>query len=118
MTFTCLLLNHLATTYTCLLLDHFIICLSVIAANDPVVFVIYADSANLLDKPGWKRFSSIAKRPKEMFRMANRSKLRSYRTVPKYMYGFKIPRDYEHAIELDKRNDYLTPKQQHCIHLD
>jgi hypothetical protein len=36
--------------------------------------------------------------------MANQVKLRSFRTAPKYMYGIEIPRDYQHALELDARN--------------
>jgi hypothetical protein len=39
-----------------------------------------------------------------MFRMANQAKLRSFRTAPKYMYGFGVPKDYEHAVKLDDRN--------------
>jgi hypothetical protein len=39
-----------------------------------------------------------------MFRMANQAKLRSFRTAPKYMYGFEVPKDYQHAIRLDTRN--------------
>ena len=36
--------------------------------------------------------------------MANQAKLRSYNTAPKFKYGFEIPRDYNHAKWLDKRN--------------
>ena len=39
-----------------------------------------------------------------MLRMVNQSKLRSYKTSKKYMYGFEIPRNYEDAIRLDKLN--------------
>ena len=78
--------------------------LSSIAADDPVTCAIYASENNLLDKPGWKRFKSIAKRQKKLFRMANQAKLRSFRMAPKYKYGFEIPRDYKHAMELDKKN--------------
>ena len=75
--------------------------LTTIAADDPVTCAIYAKDNNLLDAPGWKRFKPIAKRQKHMFRMANQAKLRSFRLAPKYKYGFEIPRDYKHAIELD-----------------
>jgi hypothetical protein len=33
--------------------------------------------------------------------MANQAKLKSFRTAPRYMYGFKIPRNFAHAIWLD-----------------
>jgi hypothetical protein len=78
--------------------------LSVIAADDPVSCAIYARENNLLDLDGWKRFKGIAKRQKKMFRMANQAKLRSFQTAPKYMYGFEIPKDYQHAVRLDTRN--------------
>jgi hypothetical protein len=78
--------------------------LSVIAADDPVSCAIYARDKDLLELEGWKRFKGIAKRQKKFFRMANQAKLRSFRTAPKYMYGFEVPKDYEHAVRLDRRN--------------
>ncbi len=38
--------------------------------------------------------------------MANQAKLRSFRTAPRYMYGFEIPRDYSHAVRLDSQNGH------------
>jgi hypothetical protein len=78
--------------------------LSIIGADDPVTCAIYARDNNLLDLPGWKRFKTIAKRQKKFIRMVNQAKLRSYRTAPRYKYGFEVPRDYEHAKRLDERN--------------
>ena len=78
--------------------------LSIIAADDPVTCAIYAKDCNLLDKPGWKRFKSIAKRQKKFTRMVNQAKLRSFRRSPKYKYGFEVPHDYNHAKRLDERN--------------
>ena len=34
--------------------------------------------------------------------MINKAKLRSYSHTPKYMFGLEIPRNYAHALELDK----------------
>ena len=31
----------------------------------------------------------------------NQAKLRSYNRAPKLKYGFKVPRDYDHAMEID-----------------
>ena len=78
--------------------------LSIIAASDPVTCAIYAKDNNLLKHDGWKRFSRLAKRQKKMLRMANQAKLKSYRTAPVYKYGVEIPRNHEHAMELDKKN--------------
>jgi hypothetical protein len=60
--------------------------------------------STLLDTPGWKRFKHIAKSEKKFTRMVNQAKLRSYNTAPRYKYGFEVPRTYEQALCLDKRN--------------
>jgi hypothetical protein len=78
--------------------------LRAIAADDPVSCAIYARENVLLDKPGLKRFKHIAKREKKFTCMVNQAKLRSYNTAPHYKYGFEIPRTYEQALCLDKRN--------------
>jgi hypothetical protein len=78
--------------------------LTTIAADDPVTCAIYAKDHNLLDTTGWKQFKGIARRQRHMFRMANQAKLRSFRLAPKYKYGFEIPRDYKHAVELDEKH--------------
>jgi hypothetical protein len=78
--------------------------LAVIAIDDPVSCAIYARENDLLDKPGWKRFTHIAKHEKKFTRMVNQAKLRSFNTAPCYKYGFEVPRTYEQALRLDKRN--------------
>ena len=78
--------------------------LDIIAKDDPVTCAIYARKNNLLHLPGWKPFKAIAKREKKLLRMANQAKLKSYRLTPKYKFGFEVPRDYKHAINLDKKN--------------
>ena len=74
--------------------------LSVIAADDPVTCAIYAREQDLLDQEGWKRFKGIAKRDKKLLRMVNQAKLRSYRTAPKYKYGYEVPHDFAHLFRL------------------
>jgi hypothetical protein len=76
--------------------------LNTIAADDPVTCAIYAKDNGLLETDGWKLFRCLAKRAKKMLRMVNQSKLRSYKTCNKYMYGFEIPMNYEDATRLDK----------------
>jgi hypothetical protein len=78
--------------------------LGIIAADDPVTCAMYARDNDPLLHPGWKRFNTITKKQKKMFCMANQAKLRSFRTPPKYQYGFELPRNYAHCIELDGRN--------------
>jgi Reverse transcriptase (RNA-dependent DNA polymerase) len=78
--------------------------LGVIAADDPVSCAIYACDHNLLESDGWKHFRGIAKRQNKLLHMVNQAKLNSFRTAPRYKFGFKVPRDYNHAKELDKHN--------------
>jgi hypothetical protein len=80
--------------------------LTIIAADDPVSCAIYGKKAGILEHDGWKRFKSIAKQQKKIFRMANQAKLRSFRTAPRYMYRFEIPRDYAHTVRLDLQNGH------------
>ena len=39
-----------------------------------------------------------------MIRMVKQAKLRSNNYSPKYMFGFEVPRNYDNALELDKKN--------------
>ena len=57
-----------------------------------------------MELPGWRQFRYIAKRHKKYVRMVNQAKLRSYNSAPRFKYGFEIPRNYLHAIQLDERN--------------
>ena len=78
--------------------------LHIIAADDPVTCAVYAKDHGLLDTDGWKRFKRLAKRAKKMLRMVKQSKLRSYKSCKKYMYGIEIPRNYDDGVRLDKLN--------------
>ena len=78
--------------------------LEIIAADDPVSCADYAKRANLLDIDGWKRFRRIARRNKKLTRMINQAKLRSFKTAPKYMFGYEVPNSFKRAVELDKLN--------------
>jgi hypothetical protein len=78
--------------------------LSIIAADDHVTCAIYARDNNLLELDGWKWFKGIARHEQKFKRMVNQAKLRSFRTATRYKYGYEIPRDYKHAMELDLRN--------------
>jgi hypothetical protein len=79
--------------------------LSIVIEDDPVFLAAYAKEKGLLDTDGWKRLKPIARRGKRMNRLINQAKLRSFRTAPKYMYGFQVPRGYREAIELDTLNN-------------
>jgi len=78
--------------------------LSIVAADDPVTCAIYARENDLLDLDGWKWFKGIAKRNKKSLRMVTQAQLRSYRTALRYKYSYEVPRDYNNAVEPNKRN--------------
>jgi hypothetical protein len=79
--------------------------LQIAAAEAPVIHAMYARDNGLLDMPGWKRFKRMAHREKKLIRQGKQVKLRSYRTAPKYMYGYEVTRNYEHALQLDHQNN-------------
>lgn len=78
--------------------------LSIVAKSDPVTCAIYAKDNNLLHLPGWTRFKRLAKRQKKLIRMANQAKLQSFRTRPVYKFGVLVPRNHQHAMEIDNTN--------------
>ena len=78
--------------------------LSIIAADDPVTCAMYALDNKLLNLPGWKRFKHIAKNQKVLARAINQSKIRQVRRSDNYQFGYLVPRDYTHAMEIDKLN--------------
>ena len=57
--------------------------LAFIASDAEVDLAIYAKENNLLDKPGWMRFRTIAGREKKLLRLVKQVRLRSFRTAPK-----------------------------------
>ena len=75
-----------------------------IKASDPITLALYAKENNLLDTDGWKELRPYAKRTKKMIRTINQIKLRSFRTAPRYQYGFQVPQNYEEACRFDERN--------------
>ena len=77
-------------------------CRTNIAADDPVTCAIYGRDHNLLGLDGWNK--GIAKTQKKLLCKAKQAKLRLYRTSPKYMYGYEVPKDYAHAVRLDEQN--------------
>lgn len=90
--------------------------LDIIAKDDPLSCAMYAKEHGLLDTDGWKRFKRMAKNHKKLVRQINQAKLRSYRTAPRFMYGYEIPRDYRHAKQIDKMNG--NTKWADCTQLE
>ena len=74
-------------------------------ADDEVTVAKYAKEKGLLETRGWKQLKRLANRTIKLDRLIKQAKLRSFRTAPKYMYGFKIPSTYEEALAIDKENE-------------
>ena len=86
------------------------------AKDDPVSCAQYALDNDLLSTEGWKRFRNIAKNQKKLKRMVRQAKLKSYKTTPKYMFGFQVPRNYAEALVLDDKNG--NTRWQDCTKLE
>ena len=65
---------------------------------------MYALDNTLLHLPGWKRFKHIAKNQKVSARAINQTKIRQVRRSDTFQFGHLVPRDYTHALEIDKSN--------------
>ena len=78
--------------------------LSIIAKDDPVTCAAYAKEHNLLHLPEWNKLKQIAKHQKPLTRDINKTKITQVRRSATYQSGYVIPRDYKHALELDKIN--------------
>ena len=64
----------------------------------------YAIDKNLLEVDGWKQFKQLAKREKLIKCLLKQAKLRSFHTSPVYKFGYRVPKDWREAKELDKRS--------------
>ena len=73
--------------------------------NDiPVDLAIYAKENNLLKLDGWNTLKQLADRSKLTERLVKQAKLYSLKYSPRYKYGFEIPKNYEDAERLDRKN--------------
>ena len=86
---------------------------SLIAADDPVSCAIYASKTILNSLPEWKRRKSLAKRQGQLFRLINQLKFQDFGSKSKFKYGFEIPKNYKHAIEIDKQNSISLWQKWH-----
>ena len=78
--------------------------LSIIALDDPVMCAAYTKKHNLLHLPEWNMLKHIAKHQKPLTRAINQTMIRQVRRSATYQFGYVIPSDYKHALELDKLN--------------
>jgi hypothetical protein len=69
-----------------------------------VTCAVYAHEHGLLEEEGWKRFKGIVKREKKMLHIVNQSCIKVTRNAPRYKFGYRIPRNYDEAMQFDIKN--------------
>ena len=79
-----------------------------IAVKNRWVVAQYARDNNLVEEWDeiWPTLNlrRYAKNAKKLWRMLNKVKQTSYKHAPVHMYGHRVPRNHEEAMELDRRN--------------
>jgi uncharacterized membrane protein YgcG len=64
----------------------------------------YGLEHDLLDQVGWKHLKRRAKNKKVLDRKVNQAKRQHKRFAPVFLYGLEVPRNPDHAAELDRLN--------------
>ena len=78
--------------------------LTLISKDDPITCAVYAKKHDLLDTTGWKHLKRYAKTSKRLIRAVKQSRIRQVRASARYQHGFRVPKDYNDAMRLDKEN--------------
>ena len=78
--------------------------LTLISKDDPITCAVYAKKHDLLDTTGWKHLKRYAKTSKRLIRAVKQSRIRQVRASVRYQHGFRVPKDYNDAMRLDKEN--------------
>jgi hypothetical protein len=82
--------------------------IDVIAESDPYLLAEFARDVGKLDE--WDKkipranLKRHAKNAKKLMRMINQAKVKEFREGPKYMYGQRVPRTFEEAMQFDREN--------------
>lgn len=64
----------------------------------------YALDNDTTDTEGWRGLRKLANKDNLRKRLINQAKLGSYKHTNKYMYVYRIPRDYAKAVVFDLEN--------------
>ena len=78
--------------------------LDIIGKDDPITCTEYARRNGLLDKPGWKRFRSLAKKENILVRSVNKANTKPYQREAFWKFGVLVPRNHAQAMKLDQTN--------------
>jgi hypothetical protein len=61
-------------------------------------------NTDYLKKKDGNDSKGIAKREKKMLHMVNQSRIKVTRNAPRYKFGYRIPCNYNEAMQFDLRN--------------
>ena len=78
--------------------------LTLISKEDPINCAVYAKKHDLPDTTGWNHPKRHAKISKRLIKAVKQSWIRQVRASARYQHGFQVPKDYNDAIRLDKKN--------------
>ena len=78
--------------------------LTLISKKDPINCAVYAKKRDLLDTTGWKHLKRYAKTSNKPIRAVKQSRIHQVRASARYQHGFQVPKDFNDAISLDKKN--------------
>ena len=78
----------------------------------------YAKEHNLLSTPGWKDLKRLASKLIYLVRALRQAKLKQFRIAPKYKFGFEVPNNYAHALELDAKHGNKRWKESVKLEMD
>ena len=78
--------------------------IQILRQDDPVTLAKYGSEHDLLDQPGWKRLKRYVRSAKIMKRNLKQARMYAARTVVRYKFGVKVPRDDKEALVFDEEN--------------
>ncbi|CAJ1953794.1 unnamed protein product [Cylindrotheca closterium] len=93
--------------------------LSITGADDSVTYIIHARNHNLLESQGCEPLGNIVKDKRKFLCPTNQVKLRLlHTTTPKYMYYYKIQKEHNGVLQLDKPHGNTNWKHATKVKID
>ena len=80
--------------------------LSNIIADELYSCAVYGKKFDLLNTQEWKQLKRHARTARRLIRTLKRSKYRQAKVTKMYKHGWKVPRDYVHALQ-PKRLEFI-----------
>lgn len=82
--------------------------ITLICQTEPYLVAEYARDSGMLDTWHEKyprlKLKQYAKNTQKLLRRMNQAKMKSYKNTPIYMFGVKVPRNHDQAVQFDEEN--------------